>query len=466
LKPYDAARLRALLQSRERMIPDLCRKVESFRPDLIAVSATEDTYPLGLELLEGLRRYPIPNLMGGVFATFAPEKVIREPAVDMLCVGEGEGPLLDLCAALTAGADYTRIPNLWVKDAHGTVVKNPLREPVDLDTLPPPDFSVMDEARFYFPSRGRLLRMGSVETARGCPYKCSFCNSPAQVSLYKEANGKQFFRLKSVENVYRELCVLRDRWQVEYVLFPADTFLAMPDYHFEEFAAMYQEIRLPFWCQTRPETVTAAKARTLERMGCVALAVGIEHGNERFRREVVQRSYTNDLLVECMNNLKGTSIHVTVNNIVGLPTETRELTWDSIRLNRRIQHVVHTQNVFHFVPYHGTPLRRLAVQKGYIADDTKVEPNTRDTVLDMPQYRRDAIRGVMRTFTMYTRFPESYFPRIGHAENLDADGERAFAELREEFIARYFPLKNDGHNQPLSGTTAPPPEPLAHTAAV
>jgi anaerobic magnesium-protoporphyrin IX monomethyl ester cyclase len=438
IKPFDARKQRESLKPLERMIPDLREKVESFQPDLIAVSALEDTYHLGLTLLEAIRDYRIPNLVGGVFPTFAPDKVMRESVVDMICIGEGERPLLDLCEALSRGKDHTRIPSLWVRKRDGEVVKNPLGTATDLDSLPIPDYTLFDDARLYFPSRGRLIRMGSVETARGCPYRCSFCNSPAQVDLYKKAGAGSFFRLKSIERVREELLHLRDHLRVEYILFPADTFLAMPDEHLEALSEMYQDIKLPFWCQTRPETLTPERIRTLERMGCLNMAVGIEHGNEAFRREVVRRNYSNELLISSLKLLENSSINVNVNNIVGLPSETRALTWDSIRVNRAIAHVVHTANAFPFVPYHGTPLREVALRQGYIADDTRVEHNMKDTVMNMPQFSRDEIRGVVRTFTMYMRFPESEFPRIAVAERLDDRGDRMFAELREQFITRYF----------------------------
>ncbi len=304
-------------------------------------------------------------------------------------------------------------------------------------TLPLPDFTMFANERFYFPSRGKLVRMGSVETARGCPYRCSFCNSPAQSDLHRQETGTSFFRLKPLDKVYEELRSLRDVYHVEYIHFPADTFLAMPDTHLAEFGEMYEDIKLPFWCQTRPETLTPERIAILEKMGCRNLAVGIEHGNERFRREIVRRSYSNELLIECFNLLVDSPINVNVNNILGLPTETRELTWDSIHLTRQISHVIHTSNAFHFVPYHGTPLRQLALKLGYITDDVRVEHNMKNTVLNMPQYPRDQIRGAIRTFTMYMRFPESEFGRIAVAEEMSDRGDRMFGQLREEFISRY-----------------------------
>ena len=32
---------------------------------------------------------------------------------------------------------------------------------------------------------GRVYKMYPVETIRGCPYTCKFCNSPDQMKLYK-----------------------------------------------------------------------------------------------------------------------------------------------------------------------------------------------------------------------------------------------------------------------------------------
>ena len=67
VKPYDTKKHRETLSPMENMIPDLRAKVESFQPHLIAVSVLEDTFPFGITLLEAIRDYGIPNLVGGVF---------------------------------------------------------------------------------------------------------------------------------------------------------------------------------------------------------------------------------------------------------------------------------------------------------------------------------------------------------------------------------------------------------------
>ena len=55
--------------------------------------------------------------------------------------------------------------------------------------------------------------------------------------------------------VYKELKYFKDVHKVEYNYFWADTFLGMSNNELDEFCEMYSEIHLPFWMQTRPETI-------------------------------------------------------------------------------------------------------------------------------------------------------------------------------------------------------------------
>ena len=72
-------------------------RVESFQPDLLALSATEDMFLLGIKLLKCVRQYNILTIAGGVFPTFGPEIALRFPEIDIVCVGEGENALVELC---------------------------------------------------------------------------------------------------------------------------------------------------------------------------------------------------------------------------------------------------------------------------------------------------------------------------------------------------------------------------------
>ena len=71
--------------------------------------------------------------------------------------------------------------------------KNSITNPVDINKSPVIDTSLFEENRLYRPMAGRVYKMFPVETIRGCPFTCKFCNSPDQMRLYKEL-GHNFYR--------------------------------------------------------------------------------------------------------------------------------------------------------------------------------------------------------------------------------------------------------------------------------
>ena len=437
VRPFDLAD-RGIQPKDTDMLNDFVKMVDDYQPDLIAMSCVEDTFPQGVHLLNQIIDRGIPTIVGGVFATFAPHLVIKHNSVDMVCVGEGETCIVKLCERISNCKDYSDVPNLWIKDKYGKIRKNPPAPLTNLDTLPVMDFEIFEENRIYRPMAGKVYRMIPIETHRGCPFTCTYCNSPAQVSLHKEENIGNYFRRRKISRIKEELSALVERWNAEYIYFPADTFLAWKNDEFEEFINMYEEFKLPFWMQTRPETITEDKVDKLKNANCHRVSVGIEHGNEKFRRDVVNRKISNDILVE-RTNLMGEKIPVSVNNITGFPTETRELAFDTIELNRRLN--VDTMNCYTYMPYHGTPLRRLAVSEKLLDVNAMTCSLTAGSVLDMPYYPREEIQKIVKVFSLYARLPKSLWPKIKRAEENDEVGNALFDDLRDSYIKKYF---NDG----------------------
>jgi anaerobic magnesium-protoporphyrin IX monomethyl ester cyclase len=420
---------------------DLDAQIGAFNPDLIALSTTEDMWNLGLKMLEHIRDYTLKNktpvLAGGVFPTFAPEIVIEQTIIDMVCVGEGENALLDLCQKIEKGQSYDDVTNLWVKQKDGTIKKNSISKPVDINHAPLLDVSLFEKQRLYRPMAGKWYKMMPVETIRGCPYKCAFCNSPDQSAMYKVATGANFFRKKRTDLVYKELKHFKEELGVEYNYFWADTFLAWNADEFEEFCDMYKDIGLPFWMQTRPETITDYKIKKLAEVGLHRISFGIEHGNEGFRRKLLKRDWNNKDIIAALKIPHRYGIQFSLNNITGFPTETRKLAMDTVELNRNIDS--DNQNLYAFVPFHGTPLRKFCEEKGLVAPETITRACTDKPMLVMPGYSQQEIEGLIKCFVLYVKFPKNRWPDIKKAEANTPEGERIYNELKQEYIERYLP---------------------------
>ena len=74
----------------------------------------------------------------------------------------------------------------------------------------------------------------------------------------------------------------------------------------------------------------------------------------------------NYIISDALNLLHDMGVRTTVNNIIGFPKETRELVFDTIRLNRSFK--TYDRSVCSFVPFQGTPLRKLTDSLGHVID--------------------------------------------------------------------------------------------------
>ncbi len=218
--------------NRREFHKDFRNAILEYQPGLIGFSTLEITYDQGLELVNEIQDIKIPKIFGGIYPTFAPRIVLREPAIDMVCEGEGEEMLPELATYLEKGKDITKILNLTVKQDNkiyrsGKIVRledlstgdniygenTGLRRPLinmEKDLLNP-DYSIYDDKRFWKKMGGKAVRAVAMELSRGCPFKCTFCCTPIQQYQHKVARekyseflGLELNLLKTKDKFHRE----------------------------------------------------------------------------------------------------------------------------------------------------------------------------------------------------------------------------------------------------------------------
>jgi radical SAM superfamily enzyme YgiQ (UPF0313 family) len=307
-----------------------------------------------------------------------------------------------------------------------------MRSPTDINNIPFLDYDVFEKSRLNCPMHGKIFKMIHVEFNRGCPFSCHFCICASIKRKYLEENGFQYYRYKSVERIIDELEYLKKRYCPDYINFNAESFLANNIKYLKQLADLYiKKINLPFWCQTRPETITEEKLIVLKKMGCSDLQYGIEHGNEKFRKEILNRNVSNEKMLEVCLLTEKHSIPYTVNNMIGFPGETRDLVWDTIMFNRQIK--PKTMNCYFFTPYKGTYLYKDCVEKGILDPFAKTKGVMNGGEIQYDTITREELKGLQRTFCLYATLDEKMFPIIKKAEKFDEEGNRIFNDLKKEF---------------------------------
>jgi len=194
---------------------DLEQTVRRFRPDVCGVSCsfTVDV-PETLRVAQAIKTL-LPTafvFVGGHHASLTPAD-FAVPWVDAIVVGEGESSAPELVRALADGDHPLSVGGLVVNTRHGQTGTCDRRLISDLDGLPLPNRSLTHAWRrsYHLGVRGPLA---SLETSRGCPYRCTFC------SVWRFHHGK--VRFKSPARVVEEIEAVEGR----NIFITDDNFLA------------------------------------------------------------------------------------------------------------------------------------------------------------------------------------------------------------------------------------------------
>ncbi|HPM42501.1 MAG TPA: radical SAM protein, partial [Candidatus Omnitrophota bacterium] len=311
---------------------EFLKVVDRFKPSLIAVSAMTTNYEKSLELIKGsgLRAKVI---FGGVHPTLMPEDVIREKNVDFICVGEGEDALPELCAYMEGKGDYGSIKNLYFKESSGKIRENSLRPFVSLDSLPVLNLDLFDDRHFFRPFMGNIYKGIFISTSRGCPRGCAYCVNNRLRSIFKEC-GRSYIRFQSPNIVARNLRYLKEKYGITWIKFSDDTFLMRPLKDLYEIRDLIKPLNIMFGCSVDPGTVLDEKVKIAKEMGCVAMSIGVETGNEKIRKYVLGRNISNEQIKRAVDTVKKHGIKISTFNMVGLPGETKKNVFETIRLNK------------------------------------------------------------------------------------------------------------------------------------
>ncbi len=418
---------------------DLIKLIDEYRPKVVGISITEPNYEIALMLTRLIKqRYKdIIIIAGGVFPTLSPDIVIQENSIDILCLGEGETALSELCDRVYGNRDFSDIKGLWVKNGD-KIYKNGIGVLHNINELPYPDFSIFEQSLFYKPMQGKLYKMLSVETSRGCPYNCTYCSSPKLKEFYLENGGSNcnYYRNKKMEKVIEEIHYQIDRYSPEFIFFTTETFLAMSQKDFDMFIEEYRKIKIPFWFQTRFETITEYNIKALKEVGMFWLTLGVEHGSEQFRKDVLKRTYSDEVGIRAVSILKKYGVGATLNNIMGFPFENRKLIFETIKLNKKLFEINNKLefNIFMFVPYRGSELYDLCQKNGLLSSDENYFGGNSlkdESSLNFSKEYKEELRGLIKTFNLYVKLPEKYYPRIKIAEKFDEEGNMVFEECKK-----------------------------------
>jgi len=311
-------RLHISLPSLARCFDETClilEKIEMQQPDVLAFSPLSGMYQWAVEIARQAKAScpGIKTIFGGIHASAVPERVIAHPAVDYVCVGEGDEAFPEILEHIRQAGTYP-IFNTLYKTGRGTVIRGPQRGFIrDLDALPIPDKILWEEDV----SQNDLYITSAM---RGCPNRCAYCFNSFYPDLVGHS-GVPYLRRRSPQHLLHELRFYYKRYRFRLVEFFDDVF-TLDSIWLREFTRLYRrEIGVPYQIFTHVQAVDDDRARMLAESGCVAAQIGVQSLDDEYKRRVLNRRETRDQVGRTIDVLTRFGVKAKMDHMFGLPGE-------------------------------------------------------------------------------------------------------------------------------------------------
>ncbi len=264
-----------------RLDPSLDATLSSFKPELLGVTGYTPDVPTMLEICREVKSHQpeVITVVGGYHATLRP-KDFDHDSIDVIVVGEGEITFRELISALEGKRDLDKVAGIIYRvDGHQVATK-PRGLVEDLDKLPLPCRNLVDQYRkeYHFLFWDNPY---TVETSRGCPYRCHFC------AVWKFHQGKCRFR--TPEMVSQEL----EGIESQVVCFVDDNFF-MDLRHAERLYELIKSsgAKRHYWIQARADSIVRRPdiVEKWAEIGLSSVLIGLEKIHDEELAPINKRS--------------------------------------------------------------------------------------------------------------------------------------------------------------------------------
>jgi len=367
--------------------------------DIVAFSATTNAFYYTARYAKEIKKRfsSVITVCGGTHPTLYPAEAIAAEGIDIICIGEGEYPMAELCSRLEADKDITDIENLWVKRGDG-IFRNALRPLIaDLDSLPMPDRYIFDFESSADKRLKRVVFMGS----RGCPFNCAHCCNHALKKAGPDSGP--YVRFKSASRLVAEIKSCLAHYEgIEHIIFHDDILNLKRDW-FAEFTFQYKkEVDFPYVCNSRFDLLDEKAVKLLRESGCVQLNLGLESGDDYIRRKVLNRNQSDSQIIEAGNLCRQKGIKLYIFTMVGIPHENLRRVLNTVKLTAGLKpHIVQTSIYY---PYAQTALYEQCREKGYLTQRRLDSYFEADTVLNLPDFSKDEILFAYKNFKAFVSY--------------------------------------------------------------
>ncbi len=320
---------------------DVITKIKEQKPQLVCLTVMTFGYKFVYDLINKIKEAsPETKIFaGGSHVWGIREKIMEEcPALEFAIPGEGEEIIQELCS----GNPLEDIKGLFFKE-NGTVKFTGEREFFNgYVTFPFPRYHNFELAKY-----AKFRKEITVQSSRGCPYKCTFCASGAAFGNKLRAKSAEFFadELEHWTNRgYKRIHICDDNFTLDI-----KRVFAICD-EIEK-----RKIKAQFYIGggVRADRLTRELLFRMKEVGFTGIAIPVEAGNNRILANI-KKGQSVEIVRESIKNACDAGLDVTLFFLIGSPGETWEDFMDSIKIAQEFP--VADAKFYSLIPLPGTEL--------------------------------------------------------------------------------------------------------------
>lgn len=367
---------------------DLEKIIREFKPDLLILSITTPSLEKDLKAASLAKKID-PSIItvakGAHFNILDVDSLEKYPDLDIVLRGEYE----PACMELGQGNLLSEIEGITFRNSEGKVVRNPARPFIlDLDALPFPARHLAKNELYVRPDTGEPQT--TIVTNRGCPFSCIFC-------LANQVAGRKN-RVRSQENIIREIKECINRYGIRNFLFRSDLFTANKEWVMDLCSKIKEEgLDITWACNSRVDTANEKMLRAMREAGCWLIAYGVESGSQEILDKMNKRIKLEDA-EKALNLTRKVGLKSSIYFLFGLPWDSPEVFKDDLKFAKKLN--PDFLEIFYVYPFPGTELYRIAIEEGLLkkgeipksAYDHPAMPTKQMSIEELAQWRRKFLK--------------------------------------------------------------------------
>ena len=308
--------------------PDIQKRIEDFRPDVIATTAYTASIVHAVQLCALAKKVNprIITAVGNVHATFCYDELLKgdHAVLDYVIRGEGEETLPMLLHCLNAGDDPKKVPGVAFWRDGGVVVTPKASYIQDLDALPTA-WDLVEWPIYSYRAKNNA-RLAIVSSSRGCQQKCSFCS--------QQLFWAQTWRARSPENFVAELELLHGTYGVQVAMLSDE----IPTFDRERWVRILdlmieRKVPVKLLLETRVDDILrdADIMGKYREAGVEHIYVGVEAGSQA-TLDLFKKDTQVSQSKQAIDLINGADIVSETSFVLGMPDDTPESIAETVEL--------------------------------------------------------------------------------------------------------------------------------------